>query len=59
MKTENKTASGTAYGVAFGLFIGVLTDNIGLWICLGVTIGCGIDNYLDEKEKKNTDDPYK
>ncbi len=28
-----------ALGVVFGTVIGVLTDNIGLWLALGIAIG--------------------
>ena len=33
---------GIALGISIGTAIGVLTDNIGLWLSLGVAIGCGI-----------------
>jgi len=57
MKPEKKTTLGAAYGVALGSVIGVLTDNIGLWLSLGIAIGCGVGSYLDQQEKGNTNDP--
>ncbi len=39
-------------GIIFGSVVGVLTDNIGLWIALGVVFGAA----LREKAKKKTDD---
>ena len=58
MKPEKKTL-GAAYGVAIGSVIGVLTDNIGLWLSLGVAIGCGVGSYLDQQEGGNNGDTHK
>jgi len=42
MEKERPLTSGLALGVAAGSVIGVLTDNIGLWIPVGIAIGAGI-----------------
>jgi len=53
MKNEKATVLGAAFGVAIGSVIGVLTDNLGLWISLGVAIGAGIGISISQKQKKD------
>jgi len=52
MKKEKNIGLGTAYGIAIGTAIGVLTDNLGLWISLGMAIGSGIEFTLMDRNKK-------
>ena len=42
-------AQGVAIGIAFGLMVGLATDNIALWLCIGVAIGA---SYV-KKEREN------
>ena len=42
MKNKNKLGMGGAIGVA--------TDNIGVWIAIGVALGAGIGNRMNKKE---------
>tara|TARA_B100000809_G_scaffold66768_1_gene63612 strand:- start:127 stop:300 length:174 start_codon:yes stop_codon:yes gene_type:complete len=37
-------------GVMTGTIVGVLTDNIGLWLSLGIAFGVGIGFTLTEKK---------
>jgi uncharacterized membrane protein len=56
MNQEKTFVRFTAFGVAAGTLIGVLTDNLGLWISLGVAIGAGLGIALNEKNKNSADD---
>jgi hypothetical protein len=40
-----------AFSVAIGSVIDVLTDNLALWISLGIAIGDGIEISLSQKQK--------
>jgi len=44
-------------GIAFGAVIGMLTDNIGLWIpiglCLGIAVGASLPMAKGRSEKKD------
>ncbi|MDC0007038.1 hypothetical protein OAE07_03615 [Winogradskyella sp.] len=44
------------FGVVIGSVIGVLTDNLGLWISLGIAIGAGIGVTISQKQKNNNTD---
>ena len=55
MKNEKQMSIGIGLGVAIGSVIGVLTDNLGLWISLGIAIGAGISLPGFRKENKNKD----
>jgi hypothetical protein len=39
---ESKTAIGAGIGLLAGIIIGSVTDNVGLWIALGLCFGAGI-----------------
>ena len=41
-----------AIGVVAGTIVGVITDNIGLWLPIGIAIGAGIGFTQKEKKKK-------
>ena len=56
MKKENKLEVGTAFGILIGTIIGISTDDLGLWISLGMIIGAGVGTTLMEKDKKSKDD---
>jgi hypothetical protein len=39
-KKEFWIAIGSGVGIVIGTAIGVLTDNLGLWLGVGISIGC-------------------
>jgi hypothetical protein len=39
-------------GVMSGTIVGVLTDNIGLWLSLGIAFGVGIGLEADKRKKE-------
>ena len=41
MKKDNWVA----YGIVFGTLVGLFTENLGLWLALGVVLGAGIEAY--------------
>ncbi len=43
---------GTALGIAIGAAIGVVTDNIGLWLSLGIVFGVSYDAMQAKKGTK-------
>ena len=49
---ENKIALGAGIGLTAGIVIGSLTDNISLWLSLGLCISAGVGLALNEKNKK-------
>ena len=56
MQNEKTLVLGTAFVVAIGSAIGVATDNLALWISLGIAIGAAIGFVLSEKHKKDKND---
>ena len=48
---ESKIAIGAGIGLLAGVIIGSVTDNVGLWIALGLCFGVGIGNVLEKKKK--------
>jgi hypothetical protein len=40
--TKKETSTAIGLGIMFGSIIGALTDNIGIWLPLGMAIGVGI-----------------
>ena len=42
MDKINAVGVGIALGVAFGAVIGALTDNVGLWLPVGIAVGAGM-----------------
>lgn len=51
-KNKNHSGSGLAIGIAIGTAIGVSTDNIGLWLALGITIGLLLDSASARKTEQ-------
>jgi|SaaInl0LU_22_DNA_1037365.scaffolds.fasta_scaffold01082_2 hypothetical protein len=41
-----------AWGVFGGTLVGIVTDNLGLWISLGLVIGAGVMEYLKKKNDR-------
>ena len=50
-KEDKYLSQFTAFGLIAGVIFGLLTDNLGLWIALGVAIGAGIGFVKVEKRK--------
>ena len=56
-KSDNGTgmAMGISFGMMAGVVIGVLTDNIGLWLpiglCLGIAVGASLPMVMDRASK--------
>ena len=45
---ESKTSTGAGIGLIAGIIIGSITNNIGLWVALGLCFGAGIGQELDK-----------
>ena len=45
---ESKTSTGAGIGLIAGIIIGSITNNVGLWIALGLCFGAGIGKILDK-----------
>lgn len=50
MRKKNPLPFGMAVGMALGTIVGFATDNIGVWLCIGLAIGGGVGNSLKKKE---------
>ena len=48
---ESKISLGAGIGLLAGIIIGSATDNVGLWIALGLCFGAGIGTILEKKTK--------
>jgi len=46
---ESKISLGAGIGLLAGIIIGSATDNVGLWIPLGLCFGAGIGTALEKK----------
>jgi len=44
---ESKTSTGAGIGLIAGIIIGSITNNVGLWIALGLCFGADIGQILD------------
>ena len=49
MKEFNSQEKMLGIGLTFGVVFGVLTDNVGLGICLGLAVSAGVGKYLKKK----------
>ena len=47
---ESKTSLGAGIGLIAGIIIGSATNNIGLWIALGLWFGAGVGTVFKNKE---------
>ncbi|EDM42939.1 hypothetical protein SCB49_01507 [unidentified eubacterium SCB49] len=52
MKNNKSLATGTTMGILIGVVVGIFTDNIGLWLPIGLALGAGVGNSLNKKEDK-------
>ena len=48
---ESKKSLGAGIGLLAGIMIGSITNNIGLWIALGLCFGAGIGTVLEKSFK--------
>ncbi len=48
---ESKISLGAGIGLLAGIIIGSATDNVGLWIALGLCFGAGIGIVLEKNTK--------
>ena len=48
---ESKISLGAGIGLLAGIMIGSITNNIGLWIALGLCFGAGIGTILEKSFK--------
>ena len=48
---ESKISLGAGIGLLAGIIIGSATDNVGLWIPLGLCFGAGIGTVLEKNTK--------
>ena len=48
---ESKISIGAGIGLLAGIIIGSASENIGLWISLGLCFGAGIGTVLEYKKK--------
>ena len=49
---KSKISLSAGIGLLAGIIIGNATDNIGLWIALGLCIGAGIGSVLGDNKSK-------
>ena len=47
MKKDN--SEWVAYGIVFGTLVGLFTENLGLWLALGVVLGAGMSEVKKDK----------
>ena len=50
---ESKTSIGAGIGLIAGIIIGSITNNVGLWIALGLCFGSGIALVLEKTKKES------
>ena len=48
---ESKISLGAGIGLIAGIIIGNITNNVGLWIALGLCFGAGIGSVLENNNK--------
>ena len=51
-KKKLEQGQGIAIGIALGLMVGLATDNIALWLCIGVALGAAYEGKSKVKKDK-------
>ena len=51
-KKNLEQGQGIAIGIALGLMVGLATDNIALWLCIGVALGAAYEGKSKVKKDK-------
>jgi len=58
---EKMAENGLAIGVVFGVVVGAATDNMGLWLSLGIVFGGSVFSLFgsnsEEAEESTSEDP--
>tara|TARA_Y100001935_G_scaffold121525_1_gene100592 strand:- start:64156 stop:64323 length:168 start_codon:yes stop_codon:yes gene_type:complete len=54
----NKKGSGIGLGLALGVAIGITTDNLGLWLALGILFGSAWERKRSKKEEDGVEPPH-
>ena len=58
---EKMAENGIAIGVVFGVVVGAATDNMGLWLSLGIVFGVSVFSQFgsnsEEAEESISEDP--
>lgn len=52
MKDKKKMGQGIAFGIILGTLVGIMTDNLGLWLPVGIATGAGIGTTRSSKSTK-------
>jgi hypothetical protein len=55
MKKEKDLTKSIGIGMVIGAAIGVATDNIGLWLSLGLVFGAGYGKTMQNKKDSEND----
>ena len=55
-KLNNQKGFYIGIGLMGGVLVGIFTDNIGLWISLGLVFGVVFENNYDESDKEQQDE---
>ena len=58
-ESDNQTSHisfGMCIGTSIGVAIGASTDNLGLWLPLGISLGICFGSLLDARNRKRTKD---
>ncbi len=56
MKKENNYTKSIGIGMIIGAAVGVATDNIGLWLSLGLVFGAGYGKKMQAKKDSDKED---
>ena len=58
MKNKLKNQKGLYIGIGLmgGVLVGIFTDNIGLWISLGLVLGVVLDKNNNKSDKEQQDE---
>jgi F0F1-type ATP synthase assembly protein I len=52
MKKDKKFAAAVGIGLTFGIVLGALTENVGLWMSIGLALGVGAGTALSKKKEE-------
>jgi len=55
-KLNNQKGFYIGIGLMGGVLVGIFTDNIGLWISLGLVFGVVLDKNFNKSEKEQQDE---
>ena len=53
---EKMAENGIAIGLIFGVIVGALTDNVGLWLSLGLVFGAAFSSNAKRNEESMSED---